>query len=67
MKTHITLPMEDWLSFLREDLAHILDLLNIAVEARQKRAMRKYEQQARSAVSNDMSQGNRLAVSDIFV
>ena len=58
MKTHITLPMEDWLSFLREDLAHILDLLNIAVEARQKRAMRKYEQQARSAVSNDMPQGN---------
>lgn len=58
MKTRITLPMEDRLSFLREDLAHILDLLNIAVEARQKRAMRKYEQQARSAVSNDMPQGN---------
>ena len=58
MGNHIFISLEDRLYFLREDLAHILDLLNIAVEARQKRAMRKYEQQARSAVSNDMPQGN---------
>lgn len=57
-KYGIVFPVKDQLHFLQEDLAHILDILNIAVEARQKRAMRKYEQQARSAVSNDMPQRN---------